>query len=104
MSVDVRSIGSLASEHLPDGIDLLKMDIEGSEYEVIPALLASGARPGQILVEFHHRFAGRGLGATLNAVQALRQSGYALVRLSDHGPEYSFVHESVLRRSSSRTA
>jgi len=32
------------------------MDIEGAEYEVIDDLIASGIRPKQILVEFHHRF------------------------------------------------
>lgn len=97
MAVDVRDIGSLVREHFPDGIDVLKMDIEGAEYEVVPALMESGARPAQILVEFHHRFAGRGVGATLKAVEALRQAGYALVRLSDQGPEYTFVHESALK-------
>lgn len=95
--VDVRSIDSLIRQRFPQGMDVLKMDIEGAEYEVLPALLAAGARPSQILVEFHHRFPGRGIGATLNAVQALRQSGYSLVRLSDQGPEYTFVHECVLR-------
>lgn len=97
MAVDVRDIGSLVREHLCEGIDVLKRDIEGAKYEVIPALLSSGMRPAQILVEFHHRFAGRGVTATLNAVEALRAAGYALIRLSDQGPEYTFIHTSALK-------
>ena len=36
-----------------DTIDLLKMDIEGFEYEVIEAMLKSGVRARQVCVEIH---------------------------------------------------
>lgn len=42
-------------------IDLLKMDIEGAEYEVLEGLLALPIKPNQLLIEFHHRFPGIGL-------------------------------------------
>jgi len=97
LTVSVRSIASVISEHFADRIDVVKMDIEGSEYEVIPALLSAGARPGQVLVEFHHRFQGRSPDDTRSVVAALRAAGYRLVRISDQGPECSFVHERLLR-------
>lgn len=97
IGVSVRSLASLARERFPQGIDILKMDIEGSEYEALSDLLSAGVRPGQILVEFHHRFPDRGTAATLDAVRGLRQAGYLLVRLSDQGPEYTFVHERLLK-------
>eukprot|EP01084_Bolivina_argentea_P276634 472051_1 len=38
-------------------IDILKMDIEGSEYDVLEQLIKDNILPfTQLLVEFHHRF------------------------------------------------
>lgn len=35
-------------------IDILKIDIEGSEYDVIEDLINSKIRPKELLNEFHH--------------------------------------------------
>ena len=35
-----------------DRVDLVKLDIEGAEHEVVPALLEAGIRPAVLLVEF----------------------------------------------------
>ncbi len=71
-------------------IDLLKMDIEGAEYGVIDDIIRSGIQIGQLLVEFHHRFPGVGIGKTLNAVNSLRAAGYRLFSVSAIGEEFSF--------------
>jgi FkbM family methyltransferase len=59
-------------------IDLLKLDIEGTEYEVIESddfrRRASGIR--QLCIEFHHRWPGRGKGATERAVGLLEALGF----------------------------
>lgn len=73
-------------------VDLLKVDIEGSEYEVVASLIDSDLRPRQILVEFHHRFSGIPLDATRRAVARLRDAGYGLFAVSDTGRELSFIH------------
>ena len=45
-----------------DGIDLLKLDIEGTEFEVIESeeFRRHASAIGQLCVEFHHRWQGRG--------------------------------------------
>lgn len=71
-------------------IDLLKIDIEGAEYEVLASLLDSGDRPVQILVEFHHRFASIGKAATVDIIRRLRAAGYRIFAISSTGREVSF--------------
>ena len=74
-----------------DRIDLLKMDIEGAEYEVVEGLLASHIKPRQLLVEFHHRFAAIGLKKTADMVTRLRDAGYKIFAVSETGREVSFL-------------
>lgn len=70
--------------------DIIKMDIEGFEYEVISDMLNSGVLPGQFLVEFHHEMYGFSQQDTIKAVQALRLAGYELFYVSSSGREYGF--------------
>jgi FkbM family methyltransferase len=71
--------------------DLIKLDIEGAEYAVLPDLLAAGFRPRQLLVEFHHRWAETGPRATREAIRLLNVAGYRVAAVSDKGREYTFV-------------
>jgi FkbM family methyltransferase len=71
--------------------DLLRMDIEGAEYPVLDDMLATGVLPGQLLVEFHHRFPQVGLPATRRAIANLRDAGYRIAAVSDTGREVTFL-------------
>lgn len=71
-------------------IDLLKMDIEGSEYGALADMLAKGMLPKQLNVEFHHEMFGYSNKQTDDMVDALRQAGYKLFFVSSVGREYGF--------------
>jgi FkbM family methyltransferase len=76
--------------HLP-APDVVKMDIEGAEYAVLPDLLAGGIRPAQILVEFHHRWREVGARRTRDALALLARHGYRIADVSENGMEYVFL-------------
>ena len=75
-------------------IAVLKMDIEGGEYEVIDDMFASKIFPKQLLVEFHHRWKGLGIHKTKGAIEKLHEAGYKIFYISPNGEEYSFIFNS----------
>ena len=91
VTVPCKRISTIMNELGHDHIDLLKMDIEGTEYDVIDEILGNHLEIDQILVEFHHRFPGIGMGKTLKAVAGLRRAGYQLFHVSPWCEEYAFL-------------
>ena len=79
-------------------IDVLKMDIEGGEYEVIDDLAGGSVEADQFLVEFHHNYPSIPLARTLDAVRALRGAEYRVAHISPRGLEFLFLHERFLER------
>ena len=75
--------------------DVLKMDIEGCEYEVIAQAVERNwlSEIGQVLVEFHHWMPGIGTAATKQAVVQLRSAGYKIGWISRTNHEYLFVKD-----------
>ena len=71
--------------------ELVKLDIEGTEYAVLPDMLASGFRPRQLLIEFHHRWREVGARRTREAIRLLNRHGYRVADVSPKGKEYTFV-------------
>lgn len=70
---------------------VVKLDIEGTEYSVLPDMLSSGFRPRQLLVEFHHRWREVGPRRTREAIRLLNRHGYRVADVSPKGKEYTFV-------------
>ena len=91
IDVPAFSLATIGRKLGHDRIDMLKMDIEGAEYEVLDGLLASPVKPRQLLVEFHHRFAGIGLEKSAAMVDRLRDDGYRIFAISEAGREVSFL-------------
>jgi FkbM family methyltransferase len=89
--VEVRRLATLLEAHGHDQIDLLKLDVEGVEYEVIRDMVEAGLRPRIVLVEFHHRFSGIGIEATEEALATLRAHGYGIFHISPSGREHALV-------------
>lgn len=91
IEVEVRRLSTIMGSLGHDRIDVLKLDIEGAEYDVLEEILTGGVRPGQLLVEFHHRAAGVGIERTRQAVAHLKAAGYRIFAVSDTGEEYGFI-------------
>jgi FkbM family methyltransferase len=88
----VRSLRTLMTMLGHSRIDVLKMDIEGAEYEVIENLVAGEFAIDQILVEFHHTVGvASEVERTRKAIAQLNRAGYRLFFNSVVGLEYSFI-------------
>lgn len=73
-------------------IDVLKMDIEGAEYNIIDSVLESSVQINQILIEFHDRLFDDGKIKTMNAIKKLKDRGYEIFAVSDSFEEVSFIN------------
>lgn len=92
IEVEMRRLRTIADTLSHERIDILKMDIEGAEYEVIEDITGTASvEIGQILVEFHHFFANIAVEQTRAAVDRLNAFGYQIFHVSSSGKEYSFI-------------
>jgi FkbM family methyltransferase len=91
VEVEALTLASIRRRLGHGAVALVKLDVEGVEFDVLPGLLALDPLPRQVLVEFHHRFPGLGPDRARAAVAALRAAGYCLVWLSATGREFTFV-------------
>lgn len=93
IEVPAYSLRTIVDKLNHERIDMLKMDIEGAEYEVLEGLLESPVLPTQLLVEFHHRFVENGLERTYDIIKRLRETGYRIFAISEIGREISFLRQ-----------
>jgi FkbM family methyltransferase len=99
--VPMKTLETAMSELGHDKVDILKMDIEGSEWSVIPDIIDRNLEIYQILVEFHHlEFRNVGIKATKNCLRMLAQKQYKIFAISDSGQEYSFIRQDIFNRLS----
>ena len=74
----------------------LKMDIEGSEYDVIEDIINSNISITQILVEFHDRLFENGYQKSIKIINALKLKGYEIFAVSESFEEVSFINKNFL--------
>ena len=91
IQVEVRRLSTLMRDLGHQRVDVLKMDVEGVEYDLIDDILASGVDIGQWLIEFHHRFSDVGIERTRDAVAKLNAAGYGIFFATESGEEYGFT-------------
>ena len=76
-----------------ESIDIVKMDIEGAEYNVIENMIADNLMPKQLLIEYHHFFDSIDNQTTKKNINLLLQY-YELFYVEDYN--YSFIRKDVL--------
>jgi FkbM family methyltransferase len=74
-----------------DKIDILKMDIEGVEYEVIDSILESGIEIKQLVCEFHERYFTDGTSKTKTFIKKMNKYGFKIFAYSKILEEVSFI-------------
>lgn len=97
IKVKMKTISDITRELGHDKIDLLKMDIEGAEYQVLDNILNSNIPIDQILLEFHDRFFDDGKSKTVNAIEKLKRQGYEIFGVSDSLEEISFISKKIIK-------
>lgn len=96
ISVEMKCWNDIVKNFGHKQIDLLKMDIEGAEYNVLDSILESSVPIKQILIEFHDRMFDDGKLKTKNAIQKLKNKGYEIFGVSDTFEEISFIQTEFL--------
>ncbi len=87
-------LSTLMKQNGHDRIDLLKIDIEGAEYDVLDHLLSHKLRVKQVLVEFHHNILpGIPRSKSIRYILKMIKAGYKL--LNQDGANHTFYHPSI---------
>ncbi|NOS72872.1 MAG: FkbM family methyltransferase [Verrucomicrobia bacterium] len=87
-------LSTLMKQNGHDRIDLLKIDIEGAEYDVLDHLLGRKLRVRQVLVEFHHNILpGIPRSKSIRYILKMVTAGYKL--LNQDGANHTFYHPSI---------
>ncbi len=91
IQVDMKCWNDLCGELNVKKVDVLKIDIEGAEYDVLDEILNSSINVKQILIEFHSRYYENGEELTRSAIKLIKEKGYKLFSISDTLEEFAFI-------------
>jgi len=97
--VEMKSLEDILNSIGHKQIDVLKMDIEGAEYNILDSVLECSIPINQILIEFHNRMFTGGKILTINAIKKLKNHGYEIFGISDSFEEISFINKKILNHS-----
>ncbi|MCL1863982.1 MAG: FkbM family methyltransferase [Defluviitaleaceae bacterium] len=90
--VPAKTIKSIMESFGHKHIDLIKMDIEGSEFEVIENMLQDvGSCFSQLCVEVHHWFFPDGEERLNKMIALLKKAGYEIFSVTKDAREMSFI-------------
>lgn len=96
IEVEMRSFDDIANELGHKHIDVLKIDIEGSEYAVLDKMLDSEVTIDQLLIEFHDRLFDQENYRSKEITTKLNKKGYEVFASSSTYEEISFIHKRKL--------
>lgn len=95
----VRRLETILRDLGHERLDVLKLDVEGSEFEALPDLIASGIAVEQLLVEIHYHFPSRSFAEGLRLIRRLQEFGLECASVSPRGLEFSFVRTELLEEN-----
>ena len=98
VEVEMKSFKDILKMYNHDQIDVLKMDIEGSEYDVIEDVLKSGILIHQMAIELHERFFKNGKDKSIQLVDLMKRHGFVIFAISKSFEEISFVRVDTLKQ------
>lgn len=96
IKVKMRTIDTLMEHKGLDRIDILKMDIEGSEFEVLEGF-KNIKKCGQICFETHDRFYADGMEKLKKLVDHLTSNGFSLVYVDGKYLDLTFINSAFKR-------
>jgi len=88
-----KKVSSLMAINNHKRIDLIKMNIEGSEFDVVEDILKDGIDFKQICMETHARFFSNGKERLRTMIARLNECGYWIFAVSDNGKDISFLKD-----------
>lgn len=91
VNVELKKLSTILQEKSIEEIGVLKMDIEGAEYDVIENILSENIFPKQLCVEFHNEFHLDGDAKFKKIVSLLTSNNYAVAGISKTQREYLFI-------------
>lgn len=78
IKVQGKTLKTILEEHGIEKIDLLKMDIEGSEFDVLDNILSDGIPVEQMTIDLHHHIMKNNTHLVKNLIDKLHKSGYQI--------------------------
>ena len=91
INVDFKKLSTICND-LDITPDILKIDIEGSEFEIIEDIFKSKIFPKQICIEFHSRFFDDGKNKLENSLKLFAKYDYTIAGKSTE-EEYLFIRK-----------
>jgi FkbM family methyltransferase len=95
ITVEVRRLSTIMRERGLQRLDVLKLDIEGAEYDVLDQLLDEKTPVDQLLIEFHHQFATIPAKRTVDMLARLHDAGYDIFHVAENLREFSLIHRAA---------
>lgn len=91
IEVQMCTLETIMNDLQHDYIDVLKMDIEGSEFVAVPQFMKEVRNIEQICIEIHDRFYEDGREKRRELFKCLKNNSYQLVAISNTGEEFTYI-------------
>ena len=93
-----KSLKDIMESYNHQYLDVLKIDIEGYEYQLIDYICDNRIQINQLLVEFHPDLISEGKEKTRSAINKLNSLGLKCYAVSDSFSELSFINTKLLEK------